>query len=89
MEVPNLRGKRVRRHRGLGPEALRTAIRWLVEQRGHHRFTMDPALQNERAIRAYSAVGSRRVGVLRRYERGADGQWHDNLLMELMAEELR
>ena len=30
--------------RGLGPEALRTAIRWLAEERGHHRFTIDPAL---------------------------------------------
>ena len=29
------------------------------------------------------------VEQLRRYERGADGRWHDNLLMELMAEELR
>jgi aminoglycoside 6'-N-acetyltransferase len=75
--------------RGLGPEALRTAIRWLVEERGHHRFTMDPALENERAIRAYSAVGFQGVGVMRRYERGADDRWHDNLLMELMAEELR
>jgi aminoglycoside 6'-N-acetyltransferase len=75
--------------RGLGPEALRTAIRWLVEERGHHRFTIDPALGNERAIRAYEAVGFRRVGVLRRYERGADGLWHDNLLMDLMADEMR
>jgi aminoglycoside 6'-N-acetyltransferase len=74
--------------RGLGPEALRTAIRWLVAERGHHRFTIDPALQNERAIRAYAAVGFRPVGVLRRYERGADGVWHDGLLMDLLAEEL-
>jgi aminoglycoside 6'-N-acetyltransferase len=50
---------------------------------------MDPALQNERAVRAYSSVGFRRVGVMRSYERRADGRWHDNLLMELTAEELR
>lgn len=75
--------------RGLGSEALRLVIGWLVRERGHHRFTIDPALHNERAIRAYSAVGFRRVGVLRRYERGADGVWHDNLLMDLLAEELR
>lgn len=74
--------------RGLGPEALRLAIRWFAE-RGHHRFTIDPALANERAIAAYRAVGFRDVGVLRRYERGADGELHDNLLMELLAEELR
>jgi aminoglycoside 6'-N-acetyltransferase len=73
---------------GLGPDALRTAIRWLIE-RGHHRFTIDPAAHNERAIRAYEAVGFRRVGLLRQYERGLDGSWHDGLLMELLADELR
>jgi aminoglycoside 6'-N-acetyltransferase len=26
--------------------------------------------------------------VMRRYERGADDSWHDNLLMDLLAEEL-
>jgi aminoglycoside 6'-N-acetyltransferase len=75
--------------RGLGPAALRAVIGWLVRERGHHRFTIDPAVGNERAIRAYEAVGFRPVGVLRRYERGADGSWHDNLLMDLLAEELR
>ena len=75
--------------RGLGPEALRTAIRWLIEQRGHHRFTIDPAVANERAVRAYAAVGFRPVGVLRRYERGPDGTWEDGLLMDLLADELR
>ena len=74
--------------RGLGTEALRLAIRWLIE-RGHHRFTIDPARANERAIRAYRAIGFRDVGVLRRYERGLDGEWRDGLLMDLLADELR
>jgi aminoglycoside 6'-N-acetyltransferase len=74
---------------GLGPEALRAAIRWLAETRGHHRFTIDPALENERAIRAYSKVGFNPVGIMRRYERGADGEWRDALLMDLLTEELR
>jgi aminoglycoside 6'-N-acetyltransferase len=74
--------------RGLGSEALRTVIRWLIDARGHHRFTIDPAAANERAIRAYAAVGFRPVGVLRRYERGPDGAWEDGLLMDLLAEEL-
>jgi aminoglycoside 6'-N-acetyltransferase len=26
---------------------------------------------------------------MRRYERGADGRWHDNLLMDLLREELQ
>lgn len=76
-------------HRGLGSEALRLAIRWLVEERGHHRLTIDPAVANERAVRAYAAVGFRAVGVMRRYERAPDGTWEDGLLMDLLAEELR
>ena len=73
--------------KGLGPEALRAAIDWLVS-RGHHRFTIDPAAHNERAIAAYGKVGFRPVGTLRKYERGRDGTWHDGLLMDLLAEEL-
>jgi aminoglycoside 6'-N-acetyltransferase len=75
--------------RGLGRAALRLAARWLFEQRGHHRLTIDPACENERAIRTYMAVGFRPVGTMRRYERGADGRWHDNLLMDLLREQLR
>jgi aminoglycoside 6'-N-acetyltransferase len=72
---------------GLGPEVLRVLIRYLISERGHHRITIDPAADNARAIRAYEKVGFRRVGVMRRYERGADGTWHDGLLMDLLAEE--
>lgn len=74
--------------RGLGPDAVRTLARWLVRERGHHRLTIDPALDNDRAIRAYEAAGFRRVGVLRRYWRGPDGEWRDGLLLDLLAEEL-
>jgi aminoglycoside 6'-N-acetyltransferase len=74
--------------RGLGSEALRTAIRWLADVRGHHRFTIDPSVHNERAVRAYEAVGFRRVGVMRRYARRADGSWSDGLLMDLLIDEL-
>ena len=74
--------------RGLGPEALRLAIRHLIDERGHHRFTIDPAVANERAIRAYAKLGFKPVGVLRRYELGPDGAWHDGLLMDLLAGEL-
>ena len=69
---------------GLGREAMSTLVRYLIDQRGHHRLTVDPAAANERAIRCYEAVGFARVGVLRRYERDDDGSWHDGLLMELV-----
>jgi aminoglycoside 6'-N-acetyltransferase len=73
--------------RGLGPEALRAVIDWLIAK-GHHRFTIDPAAHNHRAIKAYEKVGFKPVGRLRNYERGRDGSWHDGLLMDLLAEEL-
>ena len=73
--------------RGIGPEAMRLVIEYLIAERGHHRFTIDPAAANERAIRVYERLGFKRVGVMRRYERGADGSWHDGLLMDLLAEE--
>jgi aminoglycoside 6'-N-acetyltransferase len=75
--------------RGLGPEAIRLAARYLFEEREHHRLTIDPAAENLRAIHAYGRVGFRPVGVMRRYERGRDGTWHDGLLMDLLAGELR
>ena len=73
--------------RGHGPEALRLAIRHFAD-RGHHRFTIDPAAANERAIRAYAKVGFKPVGVMRDYERSPDGRWHDGLLMDLLVAEL-
>jgi aminoglycoside 6'-N-acetyltransferase len=74
---------------GFGPDAVRTISRFLLEVRGHHRLTIDPNVANERAIRAYAKVGFKPVGVMRAYERNADGAWHDNLLMDLLAGELR
>ena len=76
--------------RGLGAEALSRVVRHLIDDRGHHRITIDPAADNAAAIRAYEKVGFRPVGVMRRYERDVDGDgWHDGLLMELLAGEER
>jgi aminoglycoside 6'-N-acetyltransferase len=72
--------------RGIGTEVVRRVVRRLVDERGHHRITIDPAADNAAAIRAYEKAGFRRVGVMRRYERDVDGRgWHDGLLMELLA----
>ena len=76
-----------RQGQGLGPDALRTAIRWFAEERGHHRFTIDPNAANERAIKAYAAVGFKPVGIMRRAEL-VDGEWTDGLLMDLLIDEL-
>ena len=72
---------------GLGAEAIRLLAGYLIRERGHHRLVIDPAADNERAIRCYRAVGFRPVGIMRRYERGGDGTWHDGLLMDLLADE--
>lgn len=73
---------------GLGADALRTLARHLIDDGGHHRLEIDPAVGNEAAIRCYAKIGFRTVGVRRRSERGEDGSWHDALLMDLLAEEL-
>jgi aminoglycoside 6'-N-acetyltransferase len=72
---------------GLGPDALRTAIRWFADERGHHRFTIDPNARNGRAIKAYSSVGFKPIGITRRSELHG-GEWTDGLLMDLLIDEL-
>lgn len=79
---PSVQGK------GLGTDAVRTMARHLIETIGHHRLVIDPAAANEAAIATYEKVGFRRVGILRRYERGTDGTFHDGLLLDLLPEDL-
>jgi aminoglycoside 6'-N-acetyltransferase len=69
---------------GLGVDAVRSVARYLIEERGHHRITIDPAVDNTRAIRCYEKVGFERVGVMRRAWRNPEGEWRDLLLMELV-----
>jgi aminoglycoside 6'-N-acetyltransferase len=73
---------------GAGRQAVALLAGYLFGQRGHHRITIDPAAANQQAIRCYAAVGFRPVGVMRQYERGRDGQFHDGLLMDLLRGEL-
>jgi aminoglycoside 6'-N-acetyltransferase len=75
--------------RGIGSDAIRTLARYLFDARGHHRIEIDPATDNEQAIRCYTRVGFRPIGIRRRAERGNDGTWHDQLLMDLLVDELR
>jgi aminoglycoside 6'-N-acetyltransferase len=74
--------------RGLGSDAVRTLARHLINDRGHHRLVIDPAADNAAAIRCYTKVGFKPVGIMRSYERSVDGTWHDGLLMDLLADEL-
>jgi aminoglycoside 6'-N-acetyltransferase len=70
---------------GLGTDALRTLARYLIEERGHHRITIDPAADHAAAIRCYEKAGFRPVGVMRAAWRDPQGDWRDVLLMELVA----
>lgn len=71
--------------RGIASEALAMLIDHLSIEHGHHRFTIDPAVDNLPAIACYEKAGFTRVGVLRAAWRDkATGQWRDNLLMELI-----
>jgi len=74
---------------GVAVDALRTLIGHLIEVKGHHHLTIDPAVENRRAIACYEKVGFRAVGVLRQNERGADGTFHDTFLMDLVADDWR
>ncbi len=72
---------------GIGTEVVRRVVRHLVDDLGHHRITIDPALANIAAVHCYEKAGFIRVGVMRGYERDADGRgWHDGLLMEFVTE---
>ncbi len=71
-------------NRGVGSDAMRTLIRYLTGRRGHHRLTVDPAVENERAVFVYERLGFRRVGIMRAYERTTAAVWRDALLMELV-----
>jgi len=75
--------------RGIGSDAVRMLCMHLIDTVGHHRLVIDPAADNTAAIRCYAKVGFRPVGIMRRYEQGPDGSFHDGLLMDLLADELQ
>jgi aminoglycoside 6'-N-acetyltransferase len=70
--------------RGHGTTALRLLVRHLLEERGHHRITIDPAVENAAAVRSYEKAGFQRVGTLEAAWRDEEGRWRDLLLMELV-----
>ncbi len=74
-------------NRGVGADAVRTLVAHLINAHGHRRFEIDPAADNQAAIRCYTKVGFRPVGIRRCAERNSDGTWHDVLLMDLLADD--
>lgn len=70
--------------RGLGTDAVGTLARHLLDARGHHRVTIDPAAANVAAVRAYEKAGFRPVGTLEAAWLDPTGAWVDVLLLELV-----
>ena len=68
--------------RGVGTDAVRTMVRHLVDDRRHHRITIDPSVDNVAAVRAYEKAGFRPIGVMELAERSPDGRWRNALFME-------
>lgn len=74
--------------RGIGTDALTRVVRHLIDDRRHHRITIDPAATNAAAIRTYEKAGFKQVGIMHQYERNVGAEdWHDGLLMELLADD--
>jgi aminoglycoside 6'-N-acetyltransferase len=67
---------------------MRHALRMMFEGRGHHRAEIWVNPGNKRALRAYEKVGFKPVGIVRKCARMDDGKWHDELLMDLLADEM-
>src|SRR5436190_22603588 len=44
---------------GLGTDAVATLSRHLLDDCGHHRITIDPAVENKDAVRCYEKAGFR------------------------------
>lgn len=74
---------------GVGRAAVVALVRHLADDLGHHRVIVDPSESNERSVAFFESLGFRRVGVLRQYERRADGHWGDNVLLELLVADLK
>ncbi len=77
--APDLHG------RGFGTDAVVTLLHHLIDDLGHHRVTIDPAVDNLAAIRCYEKAGFRRIGVMHRAWRDPDRHWRDVLFMEHVA----
>ncbi len=70
---------------GIGTEVVRLVLAHVVGTLGHHRVTIEAAVDNHRAIACYEKAGFRRIGVAHRSERDSDGRgWHDELLLEFV-----
>ncbi|MCK9486842.1 MAG: GNAT family N-acetyltransferase [Dehalococcoidia bacterium] len=74
------------RGRGVGIETVRTMLRYLFEEKGVHRVTIDPEVANTRAIHVYERAGFRLDGVLRHHA-FEHGEYVDTHFMSILEDE--
>ena len=71
---------------GLGREAVRLLLGYAFVALGLHRVSLRVVAYNERAIRCYRACGFREEG-RERESAFVAGQWHDDVIMGVLASE--
>jgi RimJ/RimL family protein N-acetyltransferase len=76
------------RNKGLGTEAIRVILRYAFETLGLERVGLSVFDFNEPAIAAYEKLGFEREGRIRQAIR-RDGEFHDAILMRMLASEWR
>ncbi|GHC96078.1 aminoglycoside N(6')-acetyltransferase [Nocardiopsis terrae] len=72
--------------RGYGTEATDLVLEYAFETAGLHRVALEVFAFNTNAERSYARSGFVREGVWRQHLRW-DGEWHDAVLMSILADE--
>ncbi len=71
----------------VNPEAKLLLLGYAFEELGMGRVQLKTDIRNERSQRAIAKLGAQYEGVLRRYQRRADGTVRDTVLFSITAEE--
>lgn len=71
----------------VNPDAKLQLLRYAFETLGMGRVQLKTDIRNARSQQAIARLGARYEGVLRRYQRRADGTVRDTVLFSLLAEE--
>lgn len=76
-----------RRGEGLGRRALRLIVERCFAEHGAHRVWLDAVDHNDRARRAYEAVGFRQEGEMREAWRAPDGTYETLVVLSILDRE--
>ncbi|MEO0606921.1 MAG: GNAT family protein [Pseudomonadota bacterium] len=79
---PHLRGRGV--YAAIQKLLIQRALDW-----GAKRIEWFVENRNERAVRAIQAIGATKDGVLRQYEKFADGEWVDVAVLSMLRDEAK